>query len=139
MAYATQEDMEKRFKEAELLDLTNPDDLDAETINVDVLQVALDDASAAIDAHLSGRFAVPIANPPDVLTNVCCNIARYNLYSGKSTEEVETRYDNAIKLLNRIAAGDVNLGSTSATAGGVTYSSPVPAFNPGAMFKGPAQ
>ena len=136
MSYATQADMEARLPEIELLDLTNPNDRDADTVNAAVLQVALDDASAAIDTYLSGRISVPIANPPAILVNVCCTIARYNLYSGKSTEEIEGRYKNAIKLLEKIAAGEVNLGETAPPGGGVTFSAPTPVFTPG-MMRGP--
>jgi len=111
MTYATQAAMEKRFKDLELIELTNQDDPHAENINAAELQVALDDASAEIDALLGSRFPVPLNPAPAVIERLCCDIARYLLFSGKAPEEVQKRYDDAHKLLNRMAKGDLMLGS----------------------------
>jgi len=113
MAYATATDMEARFTTTELIDLTNQNDPTAQTINTTSMSVALDDASAIIDANLASRMNTPVSPPPSVLVSVCCDLARYRLYAGRSTEEVEKRYDNAIKLLKNIAAGDIDIGSQS--------------------------
>ena len=64
MAYSTATDMQTRFPLNELLDLTNQNDQSAETINEDALSVALDDASAAIDAVLSSRMKTPLSPAP---------------------------------------------------------------------------
>lgn len=116
MAYATATDMQNRFPLNELIELTNQNDQSAETINEDALSVALDDAGAAIDATLASRMKTPVSPAPSVLVSVCCDIARYRLYSGRSTEEVEKRYDNAMKLLKSIAAGEVDLGVNQASS-----------------------
>ncbi|HBS22702.1 MULTISPECIES: DUF1320 domain-containing protein [Thalassospira] len=121
MAYSTATDMQTRFPLNELLDLTNQNDQSAETINEDALSVALDDASAAIDAVLSSRMKTPLSPAPSVLVSVCCDIARYRLYSGRASEEVEKRYDNAMKLLKSIADGEIDLGSNQSSRPAVYY------------------
>ncbi len=133
MSYSTPTEMKARFKETELVDLTNPNDLAATEIVDAALQVALDDASGEIDALLAKRYTTPIESPPTVLVSVCCAIARYNLYSGRSTEEVETRYTNATKLLKEMANGKVDLGVNSGTTDQPTFSKPDSVFNVGMM------
>lgn len=120
MAYATATDMAARFPQTELIDFTNPNNPDAETVNEATLDIALEDASATIDAMLAKRMTVPVSPVPPVLIAVCCDIARYRLYAARSTEEVEKRYDNAIKLLGNIAAGEINIGAKSG-ASAVSY------------------
>jgi len=135
MAYADQTAMEKRFKGLELIELTNQDDPHAETINAAELQVALDDASAEIDAMLGSRYPVPLDPAPAVIERLCCDIARYLLFSGKAPEEVQKRYDDAHKLLKRMASGDVVLGSeVAANNTGPTFQAHKLAFNEKELF-----
>jgi phage gp36-like protein len=126
MAYATAADMEARFPVTELIELTNQNDPAVDTINAASMSVALDDASAAIDTVLGSRMRTPVSPAPSVLISVCCDIARYRLYSARSTEEVEKRYDNAIKLLKSIAAGDIDIGSQSGSK--AVFTKPEPVF-----------
>lgn len=130
MTYATREDMQARFRLVELVELTNPNDLNEQNINGAAMEVALLDASAEVDALLSARFTTPIASPPPVLKTVTCDIARYRLYAGKASEEVDNRYKNATKLLESIADGDIDLGAGSPTAG----SAPAVAVSSGPIF-----
>ena len=135
MAYANQTAMEKRFKDLELIELTNQDDPHAENINSNELQVALDDASAEIDAILGTRFNVPLITIPSVIERLCCDIARYLLFSGKAPEEVQKRYDDAHKLLKRITKGDVMLGAEGVTNNtGPTFQAHNLAFNEEKLF-----
>ncbi len=122
MAYADSAEMAKRFKDLELVELTNPDDLNASTINEVDMQVALDDASAEIDALIGVRFSVPLDPVPAIVIPVCCDITRFRLYAGKAPEEVQNRYDSAVKLLQRMAKGDVKVGTEKPANGtGPTY------------------
>ena len=109
MSYATIEHMVERFGSVELIQLTNPENRQASQIERDTLQRALDDATAEIEAITAQSF-----NPvPSVLIRVCCNIARYYLYSGSSTDEVKERYENAIKVLKAMRKGTVALSAES--------------------------
>lgn len=90
-----------------------------------VLDAALFDADAEINARLQPRFAVPTLNRPRLLINLACDIARYKLYDDRATDQVTRRYEDALKQLDRVAEGKLNLGldlaqQTTPTAGGPT-------------------
>lgn len=110
MPYAAQSDLTSRFSEAELVQITNPTDLAATTVNTTRLASALADADAEIDARLQPRYALPLASVPRLLVNIACDIARYRLYDDRATDQVTRRYDDAIKLLDRIGRGELQLG-----------------------------
>ena len=111
MAYASVADMVARFGDLEIIQITdrNQDGL----IDDDVALVALEDATAEIDAYL-GRFARPFAEPPPVLVRLCCDIARYRLTAASGvliTEEIRNRYKiDVLDLLRALAKGEVQLG-----------------------------
>lgn len=99
-----------RFAQAELVQLTNPDNPAATTVNATVLGKALADADAEIEGYLVGRYALPLASMPPILTRIACDIARYHLYDDRATEQVRLRYEDVRKLLDSIASGKVQLG-----------------------------
>jgi len=133
LSYATPAHLKERFKDTELVDLTNANDPTATVVDDTVLQIALEDAAAEIDAILTRRYTTPLSNPPAVLIKISCDIARYNLYSGQSTEEVETRYKNASKLLKQIADGVIDLGINSGTTDSPAFNKPASIFSIGMM------
>lgn len=123
MSYATQADLVERFSEAEIAQLTDRSH-EAETIDAGVVQRALEDAAAEIDGRLQPRYRLPLASVPRLLKNIACDIARYRLYDDRATDQVNKRYDDAIRLLDRIGRGEIQLGLDAAdqatpTAGGV--------------------
>jgi phage gp36-like protein len=115
MSYATKQDMIDRFKELELIQLTNEVVEPATVIDDTVLGRVLADADAEIDGYLVGRYALPLATVPPVLTPLACDLARYRLYDDRATEQVTKRYDDAVKMLRLIAKGDVSLGPNGST------------------------
>lgn len=111
--YANREDMVRAFGERECISLTDRDYTG--TINNDVLNGALEQASAEIDGYLCGRYPVPWADEARVLVIRCCNIARY-LLCGSDTQmtvEIRERYEDTIRYLEKIAGGKINLGRTA--------------------------
>lgn len=114
MPYATQQDMTDRFSEAELIQITNNTDLAAVTVDTTRLQSALQDADAEIDARLQPHYALPLASVPRLLVNAACDIARYRLYDDRATDQVTRRYEDAIKLIDRIGRGELQLGLDAA-------------------------
>ena len=133
MTYAVQQDMVDRFAQTELVQLTNPDNPAATTINATVLGQALADADAAIDGYLQGRYTLPLAVVPKVIVRYACDIARYFLYDDRATEQVEKRYNDAIKFLEQVAKGAITLGLSAtgaqpAEADGAQMESDTPAF-----------
>lgn len=122
MAYATVQNMVERFGDLEIMQITDRNQ-DGQIDN-EVAQVALDDATAEIDAYL-GRFTRPFTAIPPVLVRLCCDIARYRLSAASGTiitEEVRNRYKiDVLDLLRGIAKGDIQLG-IDAVGGEITAS-----------------
>ncbi|MDV7340976.1 phage protein Gp36 family protein [Terasakiella sp. A23] len=136
MAYADKSAMEQRFKDLDLVELTNADDPHAEVINDAVLQTALDDASTEIDLHVGSIYVLPLTVAQPALIPVCCDIARFKLHAGKATEEVKDRYNNAVKLLEKIAKDEIMLSAKrlQSASGPVFQAAPLK-FNSGELFK----
>lgn len=118
MAYATQADMLARFGEDELIQLTDRADPPIGAIDAAVLAARLADADALIDGYLAGRYSLPLASTPAILTQYACDVARYLLYGNKMPEDVRDRYEDALRFLGRVADGRIGLGVTPAPAAG---------------------
>jgi phage gp36-like protein len=126
--YASREDMTGRFGEKEVRELT---DLDGEgAIDDAVLGYGLRAASDEIDGYIAGRYTLPLAVCPPVLTGIACDIARYRLTGTDRpcTEEIRDRYRDGIRYLEKVASGSVSLGA--AVSGGAA----VPSSSVGVMF-----
>lgn len=107
MSYATEVDMLARFGADELTALADRDGNGS--ADSGMMERALDDASAEIDVYLAGRYALPLAHVPTVLVRIACDIARYRLWADRASDEVRRRYEDARRLLERIASGEVVL------------------------------
>lgn len=109
--YATIDDMITRFGENELVQLTDRGGHDQ--IDVSILNTALMDASDEIDMYLGSKYILPIKfiNDiiPKILLRLCCDITRYRLYDDKVIDEVRTRYESAISLLNQFKNNELIL------------------------------
>jgi phage gp36-like protein len=114
MDYAAQSDMVNRFGNDEVMALTDRSQTGA--IDPTVLGAALDTASAQIDTYLSGRYTLPLPIVPTFLVTVCCDLARYHLCVGSTrlSEEIDTRYKDAVRFLELAATGKITLGVTQA-------------------------
>ena len=114
MAYATLADLVSRHGEDELAQLT--DRLGAGVPDAAIVERALADADAEIDGYLASRYAMPLATVPPVLARIACDIARYRLWEDRASDEVRRRYEDARRVLESIARGQVSLGLSSANA-----------------------
>lgn len=108
MGYATQLDLVNRFGETELIQLS--DRASTGAINTVVVAAKLADADAEIDGYLAGRYTLPLATVPLALVRIACDVARYHLYDDNATEQVSQRYKDAIRFLEMVAKGNVQLG-----------------------------
>ena len=97
--YATEDDL-----------LTRAPEVDADPGDAKIV-TALADASSLIDTYLCKRWAVPIAEPPSILVNLCIDLACYKLSRPDSalSEDTRKRHEDAIKLLEKVSAGTVDL------------------------------
>lgn len=114
MTYATKQDLIDRFGNTELAQLT--DRTNGTTIDDAVLNKALADADAEINAYISVNHVLPLLPVPANLVRVAGDIARYYLYEDRVTERVKQRYDDAIAFLKNVAAGRASLGVDAAGA-----------------------
>lgn len=110
MPYATLSAMIERYGELELTQLT--DAAAPGLIDEAVVGRALADAEAMADGYLGGRYTLPLATVPPVLTGAVCDIARARLYKDVLPEAVEKRYDTAIKFLTLLGQGKITLGAS---------------------------
>lgn len=112
MSYATAQDVINRYPNRDLVQLTNEDPT-ATTVNDAPITQALADASAEIDGYIEGRFTLPLADPPAVLNRLTTDIAMYRLQSLRPLHDLEDarkRYEDAVAMLTKVAAGELTLG-----------------------------
>ena len=135
MSYASAEDLIDRFDAEELRQLAVPKEhvaIDAALLRKTVaganraafkageikaadaalvkINRALADATSEIDAHLLGRYELPLAAPPAMIKLKCADIARYLLHDDHPTEQVKQRYEDAMRYLGKVASGQISLG-----------------------------
>lgn len=124
MIYARIADMVDRYGERELMQLTDRED--AGEINPQVLNRAINDATAFVDGYLGRVYKLPLrgcAKPltvpggtpeyvvPPVLTRMVCDLARYYLFTDVLDEKHEAvrRQQQAVRDLKALADGVTSL------------------------------
>lgn len=110
MPYATPSHLTARLG-TDLAALLADEDGDAAP-DVAILDAALADASAHIDAALARRYAVPFDPAPDRLIRLAVDLAVRHLYARRReaiSPEAETSYTHALAELRDLAAGLADL------------------------------
>jgi phage gp36-like protein len=117
MAYSSQNDLLMMIAPEELAELTAdagdlPDEL--------VVEKAIAQADAEIDAYLGGRYEVPVTPTPPRVKTLSVDMAIYHLYSRRSVIPPVRRdkYEAALAFLKAVAAGTVGLEGASGDASG---------------------
>jgi phage gp36-like protein len=135
MAYAILKDITDRHGEAVLDRVTDIQGSYNQALTT--VDEALDDATEEIDTYLSARYPLPLPTVPPIVKRLCVDIAVYHLSGDLVTEQQETRYNNAVKLLKAIAKGDASLGlpktDEPASTDGMLVSAPAKTFGGGAL------
>jgi len=113
--YSTLDDLKKAASERTLAQLS--DDTAGAEIDEDVVAEATIASDEIIDAHLRGRYELPFpedATPP-ILTRLSVSITLFHLYSrrpeGEVPKAVETRYRDAVRMLEAIRDGKITVGT----------------------------
>lgn len=114
MNYTSEQQLIDRFGERELIQLTDRGVPRYDVINSDVLNAAINDAQALIDGYLAGRYALPLASVPTSLSRIAGDLVRYYLYDEHIPEHIQTKFKDAVKMLEAIGKGDINLGLDAA-------------------------
>lgn len=132
--YASQQNMIDRFGLDEMIQLTDRGNLGV--VDATVLGQALADANTEIDSYLLSVANLPLVTVPARLIKIAADIARYELYGARCTDQVRARYTDAIAFLKLLAAGTVSLGLDATNnpvvqAGGVGMNAKQPVFASG--------
>lgn len=112
--YTSEQHLTDEFGELEMIQLTDRGEPPSGAIDTQVVARAIEKADAEIDGYLAGRYALPLASVPRLLVGVACDLVRFYLYKDVAPDLVVSRYKNAVRLLEAIAAGKVNLGLDAA-------------------------
>ena len=113
MNYCTDENILGRIDETALTQLAADDE---GLIDDEIVAAAIADAAATIDSYCQGRYSIPLSPVPPKITELCVDIAVYNLYSRSDLAMPEIRkdrYNAAIRFLERVADGKIQLGAAT--------------------------
>jgi phage gp36-like protein len=86
------------------------DEQAAVTQALELIESKLLDAESMVNGFLASRYSIPLATVPRLVVTILCDVARYQLYDDLATETIKNKYDAAVKMLQAIAGGKVNLG-----------------------------
>lgn len=114
MAYATVANLIEVFGQEEVIALTDREDTG--TVDSTVALEALERASSEADTYIAVRYALPLSSVPQALVAVVCDIARFRLTGGETTETtpIADRYKAAVAWLKDVAAGRAVLPGVAA-------------------------
>jgi phage gp36-like protein len=88
------------------------DDASGGSAAEETIQPLLDQATGVCDSYIAVKYTTPLDDPSDGVKFACTRIASYFLHLRRPftvSESVKEAYDEAIKWLEALAAGDVVL------------------------------
>ncbi len=115
--YCTVAQVKKLISADTLISLTQ-DDPSKQVVNDGIIKEIINDVGEKINAHLRGRYALPLAEKPDLLKAIALDLVRYALYlrrpdGGDLPDAVVRAYKTANEDLEKINKGDLSLGVQS--------------------------
>lgn len=99
-----------------------------------LLVSALVDAQATADAHMAGRYAVPLATVPQVVKMWVADLARARLYPRGAPEGVADQAKQSMRMLERVAAGTLPLPAAEQLAAPAASDTPILNFSGGRTY-----
>lgn len=118
MDYCSQVQLEARYGTALLTEISDRADVATGTIDAGLIARAIADATALIDGYLAGRYALPLATVPALVTDLAQRIAIYYAHSNVASEKIGKDYEAALKQLKDIASGLIKLDAGGAEPAG---------------------
>lgn len=115
MRYCSLSDLQLAIPPQTLIWLSS-DDESAAAINTAVVEEAVRQAEELVDAHLRGRYNLPLDPVPSVVKDMTVNTARHWLYArrpgeGSELPDAVTRtYKSALQMLEAIRDGKLTIG-----------------------------
>lgn len=111
MAYCTLDDIKLQCNEDELIRLT--DEAGTGAIDTAKVATAIETAEVEIDAYLGEQYTLPLASVLPIVTKLAVDLAIRNLYllgPGGVPDSRDKQAANAVRMLEKIAAGKLSLG-----------------------------
>ena len=124
MRYCSLADLQLAIPPQTLIWLSN-DDESATAMNQAVVEEAVRQAEELVDAHLRGRYILPLggadAPVPSVIKDMTVNLARHWLYArrpeGSELPDAVTRtYKSSLQMLEAIRDGKLTIGAPTGEA-----------------------
>jgi len=110
--YITLDQLTDRYGERLLVQITDRAAPPVGSVDTAVVNRALADTDAVIDGYLAGRYALPLAEVPPLLTDLGQAIAIYKLHMFEPDPKIAQDYKDALASLDRIAKGVIRLPVT---------------------------
>lgn len=111
-------DFVKRFGLPEVVAMTDADGTGR--IDRSMLIAKLTDAQALADAHIAGRYAVPLAEVPLVVKKWVADLAAAALYPRGAPDGIAEQAKQAQRMLERVQAGQLPLPASAPPADAVS-------------------
>jgi phage gp36-like protein len=128
--YATKEDIDDLYGSDLLIKIA---DQDRDGVpDPAVVQRGLDSAQGLIDGALEGKYTLPLNGTSNLLRELAIDIAVYKICLVRSvrTNEMRQRYDDAMSILDKIAAGKQGIALTPPSDGSGTGTGTAPGSAP---------
>lgn len=109
MAYCTIDQLQARYGLPLLLQVSDRDDTFPTVPDETIFDRAIADADALIDGYLAARYALPLISVPALLVDLSQVIAIYKAHPSVAAEKIRKDYEDALKQLKAIAAGEISL------------------------------
>lgn len=131
MPYTTLDALVRRFGEATIVSLTDRAVPATGAIDAAVVDQAIADAGAVIDASLVVRYRLPLDSVPAFVADIALAISGYKLHPFAPEQKVKDDYDQALRDLRDLASGAKKLDvagvePAGSGSGGVLTSDRVP-------------
>ena len=118
MGYCSNSDVSAVIANDDLVQLTN--DSGGSSVDTDKITDSINYVDNIIDGYLRGRYDLPLNTTPDELKHLAVDFTVYRLYSRRMYTDipavVKQKYDDVIKILEKIQIGTFNLGIESTEA-----------------------
>ncbi|NUM71229.1 MAG: DUF1320 domain-containing protein [Ignavibacteriaceae bacterium] len=137
-------DITRFIAEDELIQLLNDENALADEVDLtdeataagERLSYLILSAGEEVESYLRGIYALPLANTPQLLKDLCSRLVIYYCFLRRVSEvpaDRETSYKDALKQLAEIRKGNIVLDlakaeTDSAITGGITISAPARKF-----------
>ena len=111
MPYCTIEDIKQLISEAELIQLTDDNNVH---LNIGIINSAISYAETTINSYLRSKYTLPLSETPELIKVFAVELAIYRLHTRRMLldmpDSLENRYKNIINELGKIQKGTVSLG-----------------------------